>query len=147
MLNVEEWKREIYLSPERHRLQRGAEITMRHDMYSLGVVSLEIAFWASFVDRRSLQLGKLVWQDQTTRKGPEVVKKTYLSLATGSVPRLMDQKYADVVVACLRGLEDELKKGSLTDGNGIVVGMTYLIKINQSSRRFPFERKRKRKRD
>jgi hypothetical protein len=48
MLHVGEWQKSLYLSPERHRLQAGDEFRMQHGLYSLGVVLLEIAFWASF---------------------------------------------------------------------------------------------------
>lgn len=44
----------------------------------------------------------------------------YLAPATGAVPRLMGQKYADAVVACLTGLESEASdKRNLEDADGI----------------------------
>ena len=102
---------------------------MQHDMYSLGVVLLEIAWWASFSDRRSAHLGKMVWRDRNTLLAPEELKKMYMSLAMRSVPRLMGQKYANVVTACLGGSEEERQKGELADADGIVVGTACVTKI------------------
>ncbi|KAM0438982.1 hypothetical protein ACHAPT_001743 [Fusarium lateritium] len=132
LLPVEDWKKNIYLSPRRQRLQQGDEFQMQDDMYSVGVVLIEMAFWASFQDKSAAQLGKLVWQDasQSALKGPEQLKKTYMSLAAGAVPRKMGQRYADIVMACLTGLESEqdgLKR--LEDEDGIVVGTRYMVEV------------------
>ncbi|TGJ76810.1 hypothetical protein E0Z10_g10829 [Xylaria hypoxylon] len=129
MLSVEDWKKSIYLSPERHRLQQGNEFQMHHDIFSLGVLLLEMAFWASFQDRGS-QLGKRVWKDGTTLRSPGELKSVYLSLASGAVPRLMGQKYADAVAACLTGLQSEGRSvKDLEDSDGIVVGTKYVTAI------------------
>ncbi|KAI0540438.1 serine/threonine protein kinase [Xylaria digitata] len=129
MLPVEDWKKSIYLSPERHRLQQGDEFQMHHDIFSLGVLLLEMAFWASFQDKGS-QLGKRVWKDGSALRSPGELKSIYLSLASGAVPRLMGQKYADVVSACLTGLQSEGRSAKdLEDGDGIVVGTKYVTAI------------------
>ncbi|KAH6960278.1 hypothetical protein DER45DRAFT_557374 [Fusarium avenaceum] len=132
MLPDEEWEKNIYLSPERQRLQKGDEFNMQHDLYSLGVVLLEIAFWTSFQDKKSSQLGKVIWRnaEQSALCGPEKLKGRYMSLAKSSVPRLIGQKYADVVIACLTGLKSE-NGGleSLEDENGIIVGTRYILEI------------------
>ncbi|EFR03324.1 serine/threonine protein kinase [Nannizzia gypsea CBS 118893] len=129
MLHVEDWKKNIYLSPDRHRLQPGDEFRMEHDIYSLGVVLLEIAFWASFQDRRSPSIGHLVWHDSKSLRSPEQLKQVYLSLASGPVARLMGQRYADVVRACINGLEDKVQERSLEDVDGIIVGTAYITEI------------------
>ncbi|KAI9890884.1 MAG: hypothetical protein M1814_003523 [Vezdaea aestivalis] len=129
LLKIEDWRQTIYLSPERCRLQPGDEFTMQHDTYSLGVLLLEIAFWASFSDRRSPQLASRVWKESNTLKDPEELKRMYIILAKGTVPRLMGQRYADVVLLCLSGLEDEELEGKLKDMDGIVVGTVYITKI------------------
>lgn len=43
MLKVEEWRKSIYLSPERHRLQPGDEFKMEHDIYSSESFFLRLA--------------------------------------------------------------------------------------------------------
>lgn len=45
LIAIDDSQKSIYLSPERHRLKIGDEFTMQHDVYSLGVVLLEIALW------------------------------------------------------------------------------------------------------
>lgn len=132
LLPVEDWKKNIYLSPRRHRLRQGDEFGMQDDLYSVGVVLIEMAFWASFQDKRAPQLGKLVWQDasQSVLKGPEQLKRTYISLAAGTVPRVMGQRYADIAMVCLTGLEseqDRLKR--LEDEDGIIVGTRYIVEV------------------
>ena len=124
MLKTEDWKKNIYLSPV-----MSSAYSMQHDMYTLGVVLLEIAWWASFSDRHLDHLGKMVWRDRNTLLAPEELKKMYMSLAVRRVPRLMGQKYANVVAACLGGLEEERQKGELADADGIVVGTAYVTKV------------------
>jgi hypothetical protein len=58
MIRVEEWEKNIYLHPDRHRMAKGDEFTMRHDIYSLGVVLLEIVVWGSFTDLGSHGIGR-----------------------------------------------------------------------------------------
>lgn len=130
MLPVEDWKRSIYLSPERQRLQPGDEFRMQHDIYSLGIVLIEIAYWATFQDKGSPKLGHKVWKDksQSVLRHPEELKRAYLKLARGAVPRMMGQKYADAVTACLTGLQSE-SCSSFKDKDGIVVGTWYIMEV------------------
>ncbi|KAK3373663.1 hypothetical protein B0T24DRAFT_679075 [Lasiosphaeria ovina] len=142
MLRTEEWRRNIYLSPERQRLQHGDHFRAQHDLYSLGVVLLEISFWSSFQDSRSENLGSRVWKKERVQKTepsapeykkvlrtPEELRDQYLLLATRYVPRLMGQKFADVIVSCLNGLKDKAGTSALEDLDGIVVGSAYLTHI------------------
>lgn len=129
MLPVKEWKESIYLSPKRHRLQSGDEFRMEHDIYSLGVLLLEISMWASFCDRQSPQIGKSVWREQGTLKGSEELKMMYIGQASRVVPRLMGQKYADIVVACLNEFDEERQKGEFDDVDGIIIGTAYITKV------------------
>ncbi|KAJ3568321.1 hypothetical protein NPX13_g6460 [Xylaria arbuscula] len=109
MLPEKEWQKSLYLSPERHRLQHGDEFQMHHDIFSLG-------------------LGKRVWRDGGANlRSPGELKSAYLALAKGAVPRLMGQKYADVITACLTGLEG--RTGDIKDEDGIVVGTRYVMAI------------------
>jgi hypothetical protein len=130
MLHVEDWEKQIYLSPERYRLQAGDEFRMQHDIYSLGVVLLEIALWTSFQDRRSPVLkSRLLRRDGKTLLAPEELKKAYLGLASGAVARHMGQRYANVVQACLNGLDHKIRDGTLEDADGIIVGTAYITEI------------------
>ncbi|KAF2686418.1 serine/threonine protein kinase [Lentithecium fluviatile CBS 122367] len=124
MAFVDEWQKNIYLSPERHRLQDGDEYRVQHDLYSLGVILLEIAFWASFQDKKARGVGSLIRKDDRVI-GPEELKKVYLGLASGAVARSMGERYAEVVKACLTGLEEQ----SLEDADGITVATAYVTEV------------------
>jgi hypothetical protein len=129
MIKVEDWRKNIYLHPERHRMGVGDEYTVRHDVYSLGVVLLEIAMWGSFTDRRKGMMGRYVWKDQSTPLLPGELKERYLSLARSQVPRIIGTRYADIVVSCLEGLQDEEKGGILNDQDGLVTGTAYVAQV------------------
>ncbi|ERF74537.1 hypothetical protein EPUS_08948 [Endocarpon pusillum Z07020] len=115
-LKVEDWKENIYLHPVRHRLQPGDEFTALHDIYSLGVVLLEIACWSSFADRKGI--GKHLWISETAKRDgedvvvsrpltPDKLKEQYLRLAKKRIPPVLGTRYCEVVVSCLEGLPDE----------------------------------------
>ncbi len=131
MIRVEEWKKNIYLHPDRHRMQDGDEFTMVHDVYSLGVVLLEIALWASMTEVSSF--GKALWASLEKGKErilePEKMREKYIELAKYYVPRCIGDKYRDVVVSCLEGLKDEEESRLLDDRDGIVVGSAYISQI------------------
>jgi serine/threonine protein kinase len=133
MIKVEDWKKNIYLHPDRHRMGAGDEYTVRHDVYSLGVVLLEIAMWGSFTDQRPGKMARYVWQDAGTRAAaplsPEDLKKRYLKLAKSVVPRQIGTKYADIVVSCLEGLQDEERGGLLNDEDGLVIETAYVAQV------------------
>ncbi|KAK0816764.1 hypothetical protein LTR75_003447 [Friedmanniomyces endolithicus] len=131
MIRVEEWKKNIYLHPDRYRMQDGDEFTMVHDVYSLGVVLLEIALWASMTEVSSF--GKALWASLEKGKErilePEKMREKYIELAKYYVPRCIGDKYRDVVVSCLEGLKDEEESRLLDDRDGIVVGSAYISQI------------------
>jgi hypothetical protein len=96
---------------------------MQHDIYSLGVVLLELGLWQSFLTfqppedpsypydttdsstalpppfLRALEYGK------DTRKRATAVKSALTTLATDMLPARMGQKYTDVVLLCLQCLD------------------------------------------
>ncbi|KAK0941528.1 hypothetical protein LTR29_006907 [Friedmanniomyces endolithicus] len=131
MIRVEEWKKNIYLHPDRHRMQDGDEFTMVHDVYSLGVVLLEIALWTSMTEVSSF--GKALWASLEKGKErilePEKMREKYIELAKYYVPRCIGDKYRDVVVSCLEGLKDEEESRLLDDRDGIVIGSAYISQI------------------
>ena len=134
MILVEDWEKNIYLHPDRHRMNPGDEFTMRHDIYSLGVVLLEISLWGSFTDRSGI--GKYLWEDvkssdegKKSLRTAEGQKAMYLMLAHSLLPRAIGNKYRDVVISCLEGLQSEEQGGLLNDQDGIVVGSAYISQI------------------
>ncbi|EME81803.1 uncharacterized protein MYCFIDRAFT_197104 [Pseudocercospora fijiensis CIRAD86] len=129
MVRVDEWQKNIYLHPDRHRMSAGDEFTMRHDLYSVGVVLLEIALWGSFTDRSSRGIGRQLLESGGALRSPEALKQRYIRLARTLVPRSLGNLYSEVTVACLEGLKDEEQGGLLDDQDGIVVGEAYISQI------------------
>jgi hypothetical protein len=131
MIRVEDWKKNIYLHPDRHRMGQGDEYTVRHDLYSLGVVLLEIALWRSFADELPGGAARYVWSRESPKTvlSPEALKAMYLRFARDLVPRYIGVKYASIVVSCLEGLKDEEEKGLLKDKDDLVVGTAYVSQI------------------
>lgn len=133
MIRVEDWKRNIYLHPDRHRMASGDEFTMLHDIYSLGVVLLEIALWVSVSDLGAHGIGQNLWQSLEKGKerllDPESLRQRYCNIAKSLIPRHMGNKYRDVVISCLEGLRDEEEGGLLKDQDGVIVGSAYISQI------------------
>jgi hypothetical protein len=60
---------------------------------------------------------------------PELLKDKYFEFARSQISRIMGNRYLDVVVSCLKGLENEEERGLLNDQDGIVVGLAYISQI------------------
>lgn len=95
-----EWRVNIYRHPKRQHLVQNEEYTMAHDIYSLGVVLLEVCLWGSN--------GFTPFQKrETTFKGitPEEVRNVLFDLARGTktdgVAVFLGQRFADLVAFCL----------------------------------------------
>ena len=133
MIRVEDWKKNIYLHPDRHRMAAGDEFTTRHDIYSLGIVLLEIALWSTFTNtNKQTGIGRYLWEDRgdgLVLRTPEGLQTRYLSIAKSQIPRVLGDKYRDVVVSCLEGLRDEEDGGLLNDQDGVVGGAAYISQI------------------
>ncbi|MCJ1267507.1 hypothetical protein MMC22_007392 [Lobaria immixta] len=99
MIDTIEWQQRLYLPPERLREKsQGTKFTRRHDVYSLGVVLLEIAMWENFADGKG-RMGKHL----KAATDPSV----FLTSQVKQVPRLLGSIYGDAVLACLRMLRNE----------------------------------------
>lgn len=116
MIRVEEWEKNIYLHPDRHRMAEGDKFTVQHDLFSLRIVLLEIAMWASFTDRGNGGMARSIGAhaDRSVLLSPERMKAQFVQIAKSKVPRMIGTKYADVVVSCLVGLEDDEQGGFST---------------------------------
>lgn len=148
-LRTEDWEQNIYLHPDRHRLEPGDEFKMQYDIYSLGVVLLEIACWGSFIDRTGL--GKYIWEEkkkseeeksnepkannggkETTQQlllDPARLRKQYVRLAKRRIPPTLGDKYRDVVLSCLEGFKDEAGVEVGTDGDAHSTGLAYIDQV------------------
>ena len=102
-----EWHVNIYRHPKRQFLEQNTEYTMAHDIYSLGVVFLELGLWGSngfvpFPKREGVFKGCT----------PEKVREELLSIATGGgksdgVAVFMGGCFSELVSFCLNIDEKE----------------------------------------
>ena len=119
---------------------------MQHDIYSIGVILLEIGLWTSFVDYKCSN-------PETPETTVAVPTKTLLHLPAGEekdqrkkafrnmemledlaereLPIKMGQKYTDVVLSCLRCLDegDNGGRAEFLDEDGNIVGERFVGSI------------------
>ncbi|CAI7622983.1 unnamed protein product [Penicillium manginii] len=100
-----EWAKNLYRHPNRQALSGNSEYSMGHDIYSVGVVFLEIGLWgnSSVVPFQSqLQLK----EKDVARYSPLKMREYLLQLTEGTPRRpglaaFMGESYADIVRYCL----------------------------------------------
>lgn len=137
------WEKNLYRHPGRQGVHPEELYLMQHDIYSLGVVLLEIGLWSSFVtyseDQNSLAPGSelpishlIGSKDQ--RKAAAEIKTILVGLAKSCLPVLMGRIYTDIVVTCLTCLDKDNKgfgdEKEFQDEDGILVGVRYIEKVN-----------------
>lgn len=135
------WDRDLYRHPERQGSQPEKYFVMQHDIYSLGVVLLEIGLRIPFVtppdgdtapaSQPHPELNLHLDKDEPGRA--KRLKQTLTDLATQKLPAKMGQKYTDVVLSCLKCLDTNNEafgdQGELEDQDGIEVGVRYIEKV------------------
>lgn len=136
------WEKNIYRHPLRQGLLPEDDYMMQHDIYSLGVVLLEIGLWTSLVEQDSD--GTFVpspmfdvssfQAERNERKKAAMVKSTLVDLALTRLASKMGHKFMNIVLACLTCLDktdnDFGDENEFTDEDGIVVGVRYIEKVN-----------------
>lgn len=139
----DEWEKNLYRHPERQGLYPEVSYQMQHDIYSLGVVLLEIGLWTSFVvyevhvdspmppsaARNSILGPTNSTVEITTLKvaGKSKVaagtKATLEQLAEKELPLRLGRKYTDIVLLCLRVLDAGSDDEDGDDVEGFGVGI------------------------
>lgn len=102
----------IYRHPSRQGLHPETDYAMQHDIYSLGVILLEIGLWTSFVDFDSRGKPYLVSSiakedvvaDKNDRRRALALKAKLIRIAA-HLPAMMGRIYTEVVLTCLNCLE------------------------------------------
>ncbi len=136
------WERDLYRHPTRQGSQPEKYFVMQHDIYSLGVVLLEIGLRTSFVvpvdsepcpePNRLLEISQMLSNKDATRRA-KVLKKRLIELALERLPVLMGQLYTEVVLSCLRCVESDSgsfgDRSEFEDKDGIEVGVRYIEKV------------------
>lgn len=92
-----EWTSRLYTHPDR-LLKDYERYKKIHDIYSLGVVLLEVGRLGSFLEDRQIS--------EWNRHGPHTLKDIFTKKARGLQP-VLGKSYAEAVVACLVGLFDD----------------------------------------
>jgi len=132
------WSKNIYRHPGRQGIHPDYIYRMQHDIYSLGVILLEIGLWSPFVDQNGLPgvaLSEIVpiLQDRNQKKGASGIKREFITMAHSQLPQRMGAKYADMVVACLTCLDSDSELGSeaeFFEDDGILVGVRYIQRVS-----------------
>jgi hypothetical protein len=133
------WERDLYRHRSRQGLQPEKYFSMQHDIYSLGVVMLEIGLKTSFVhpvrqdtpSTRSpptlgplLNLPDTLLSDKNPHTRAKALERQLVTLAKEHLPVSMGWLYSEVVLSCLTCLDQ--------DNDGIEVGVRYIEKVRQS---------------
>lgn len=133
------WECDLYRHPERQGSQPEKYFVMQHDIYSLGVVLLEIGLRIPFVISSDGNTALAPHQeldlhlDKNEHGRAKRLKQTFTDLATHRLPAKMGQIYTDVVLSCLKCLDTNNEafgdQGKLEDEDGIEVGVQYIEKV------------------
>lgn len=125
---------------DRHPSRQGTlpemHYQMQHDIYSLGVILLEIGLWTSFSLPSTSQNStsptvpnSLFPSNATSSKSknplgrPSQIKAYLESLAKAKLPSQLGKRYTNIVLLCLRCLDEDVGMGSEGDGDGFGVGV------------------------
>ncbi|KAF4433975.1 hypothetical protein CGCF415_v007144 [Colletotrichum fructicola] len=99
---------DVYRHPDRHGLP-GISFSKMHDIYSLGVVLLEIGLWQTAKQIHDDVIKYEREEDTTTGcLEPQEIKEAFLQDATERLAQRMGRSYQEAVIACLDGDWDEL---------------------------------------
>jgi hypothetical protein len=150
------WEEDLYRHPTRQGLWPEQEYSMQHDIYSLGVLLLEIGLWTSFVHRvdpafeQRLLAGTDIPRfsgavpgpmlpiltflaEKNQRKKAAQIKQVLLDLAQKELPRALGHRYADIVVSCLTCLDNPSPRfgdpQDFFDEDGILIGVRFVENI------------------
>jgi hypothetical protein len=132
--------------PSRQDTQSEIDYRMQHDIYTLGVVLLEIGLWTSFAVEDSECDSNLptpsnildsVKLDLLYPLSVAAEKKQRLEyLAAHELPPRLGRRYADIVLLCLQCLdagdgkgESEKLSSPWTDQDGVVIGVRFMENV------------------
>ena len=117
---------------------------MQHDIYSLGVVLLEIGLNTSFTWPKWRDDGVVEWVPNTdigfmdtvdpdSRSRASSLKRKFVKMAREKLPSLMGCKYTQVVVSCLTCLDRDNDgfgdQREFEDEDGLLVGVRFIERV------------------
>ena len=138
------WEKNLYRHPQRQGIRPQEDFVMQHDVYSLGVVLLELGVSMSFlqwpnspcekpIPNPELDFSDLGPQKKTQYGKTNAIKEKLITLTATKLPNTFGRKYTEVVLSCLTCLD----KGNgnfgdskvFEDDDGILVGVRYIEKV------------------
>ncbi|KAH8808783.1 HET-s/LopB domain protein [Xylogone sp. PMI_703] len=135
------WDHNLYRHPSRQGTHPQVNYQMQHDIYSLGVILLEIGLWTSFVHyvetgESSSTIGNSLWLGHAQVSASEN-KLRFEELAMTELPSRLGKRYSDIVLLCLRCLdtgngENQDDQGfglDVTDEDGVTIGVRYIENV------------------
>ncbi|CAZ84669.1 unnamed protein product [Tuber melanosporum] len=133
----ESWSSNLYRHPSRQGTLPDNGYRMQHDIYSLGVILLEIGLWSPFVNEEgepAAALSQIVHtlQDKDQRTRATRIKEVLMAMAYKYLPPKIGSKYTDIVISCLTCLDRDSELGSeseFLDDDGTLVGVRYTQQI------------------
>ena len=138
------WERNIYRHPQRQGLSPDEDFSMQHDIYSLGIILLEIGMNTSFTWPKWRDDGCVEWVlnkdidfmgtgNYHSPIGASSMKRKFVSMARERLPSLMGHKYTQVVISCLTCLDNDNDgfgdEREFEDEDGILVGVRFIEKV------------------
>ncbi|KAI4250641.1 MAG: hypothetical protein LQ352_005326, partial [Teloschistes flavicans] len=88
----------IYRHPDRWSIPR-MRFTKAHDVYSLGIVLLEIAFWQNAISKADIS--DPLADSRTHRLAPEKIRDLFVAKCTRQLPHLVGQVFTSAILECL----------------------------------------------
>ncbi|KAG0132826.1 kinase-like domain-containing protein [Tuber indicum] len=133
----ESWSSNLYRHPSRQGTLPDNAYRMQHDIYSLGVILLEIGLWSPFVNEEGEPAAALsqimhILQDKDQRTRATRIKKVLMVMAYNYLPPRIGSKYTDIVISCLTCLDRDSELGSeseFLDDDGTLVGVRFTQQI------------------
>ena len=121
LIDITDRSQRLYVAPERlSPRENRPKFSWRHDVYSLGVVLLEIACWESFTDPQG-RIGKALLSHSDPSKEVMNVAK--------QVPRLMGNNFAAATNACLNMFSEDGQDVAFRDNDGVLLGASYISRV------------------
>lgn len=139
------WEKNLYRHPVRQGVRPQEDFIMQHDVYSLGVVLLEIGLNMSFVTwpqgsgerpvpNQHLEIADLISKRAHFGKAT-AIKDRFVAMAETTLPNKFGQKYSEVVLSCLTCLDKNNNRfgdaGEVEEQSedGVSVGVRYIDKV------------------
>jgi hypothetical protein len=138
----DDWKRDLYSHPSR-QCQPTMKYAMAHDIFSVGVILLEIGLWESLItfdnaskndtiNERVIPDGNKMYQNikQMQPSAGKLFQSTFEEIATIELPSEMGSRFSQIVSQCLRAVEEGLGEEepnlSVTED---MVGLRYIQQV------------------